>query len=83
MPGDLAGLQPAGADQEEPVTGDDTVIVPRYRVGSNVPAPVTVTPYSRFPVPPGLAGTTSGAARTITANGIGAPGEPVLTLSST
>ena len=63
--------------------GDASLTVPRYRVGSNTASPVTVTPYSRFAVPPGLAGTTSGASRTINANGIGAPTGPVLALDST
>lgn len=73
---------PTGDTVQERVD-DDTVVVARYRVGSNAQTEVTVTPYSRFAVPPGVSGTAAGASRTIAANGIGAPLAPVLTLTST
>jgi hypothetical protein len=74
---------PAGEVLQVPVgPGDASLTVPNYRIGSNTASPVTITPYSRFALPPGLAGTVSGAARTINANGIGAPVAPVLTLAS-
>ena len=57
--------------------------VPAFRVGSNTATTVVVTPLTRFPLPPGLAGTTSGAAVSIRANGIGAPTGLALSLTST
>ncbi|WP_243075601.1 Ig-like domain-containing protein [Microbacterium sp. SS28] len=62
--------------------GQDRVDLASYRLGSNSSSPVTVTPLSRFELPPGLSGSQSGAAVTIGANGIGAPRDPVLTLSA-
>ncbi|HWI31946.1 MAG TPA: Ig-like domain-containing protein [Microbacterium sp.] len=64
------------------VDSNDTVVIPRYRIGANTLTPLTVTPISRFAVPPGLEGTSSGAAVTIQTNGIGAPVNPTLTLTS-
>lgn len=64
-------------------SGRDALTVPSFRVGSNTSTTVVVTPQSRFPLPPGLAGTTSGAAVAIQANGIGAPTGIALTLSPT
>ena len=63
-------------------SGRDTLSVPSFRVGSNTSTTVVITPQSRFPLPPGLAGTPSGAAVSIQANGIGAPTGLTLTLSS-
>ncbi len=63
--------------------GRDTLTVPSFRVGSNTSTTVVITPQSRFPLPPGLAGTTSGAAVSIQANGIGAPTGIALALSPT
>ncbi|WP_426323874.1 Ig-like domain-containing protein [Microbacterium sp. E-13] len=56
--------------------------VPSYRVGTNTASLVTVTPYSRFDVPPGLGGSATGATATTQANGVGSPLSPQLTLSS-
>ena len=64
-------------------TGRDTLTIPSFRVGSNTSTTVVITPQSRFPLPPGLAGTTSGAAVAIQANGIGAPTGIALALSPT
>ncbi len=66
-----------------PVRRNQTSLeVPSYRVGSNTATPITVTPYSRFEVPPGLGGSASGSAVTVTANGIGAPTSVSLVLTS-
>ena len=56
--------------------------IPSYRVGTNTSTPVIVTPYSRFEVPPGLGGSASGSATTVSANGVGAPHDVHLVLSS-
>lgn len=53
--------------------GDTSLTVSRYTVGSNRATTITVTPASRFPVPPGLEGTSSGHARSTLGNGVGAP----------
>ncbi|MET0829100.1 MAG: hypothetical protein ABWY26_06245, partial [Microbacterium sp.] len=74
---------PAGETVTVPVRRSDTIIdLPGYRVGSNTSSPITVTPYSRFELPPGLGGSASGAAATVWANGIGAPLGLALSLSS-
>ena len=79
----LEVLSPSGELLRVPVgRGQTTVEIPSYRVGSNSTSPITVTPFSRFELPPGLGGTTSGSAVTVWANGIGAPRDPVLTLTS-
>lgn len=57
---------------------DGTVSIPAYRVGSNTQSPVTVTPYTRFAVPPGLPGSASGSAVTLYTNGIGRPTSPAV-----
>jgi hypothetical protein len=81
--GSLEITSPAGETVRVPVNRNQTrVEVPWYRVGSNVSSLVTVTPYSRFDLPPGLGGSPSGAATTVPANGIGSPLSPNLTLSS-
>ncbi|WP_198517814.1 Ig-like domain-containing protein [Microbacterium lacus] len=64
-------------------SGRDTLTVPSFRVGANTSTTVVVTPQSRFPLPPGLTGTASGASVAIQANGIGAPTGISLSLSST
>lgn len=82
--GQTASLQivsPVGETLVVPVTGA-SVTVPRFHVGSNAATPVSVTPVSRFALPPGLAGSTSGQTRVVTANGVGAPLNPTLSLSS-
>lgn len=56
--------------------------VPSYRVGTNTATVITVTPFSRFTLPPGLGGSESGAAATVLGNGVGSPQEPRLSLSS-
>ena len=62
--------------------GATSVAVPSYRVGSNSATPLTVTPMSRFTLPPGFDGATTGQAKTILANGVGAPKNPDLTLTT-
>lgn len=81
--GGVEVTSPQGETARVPLRpGQDSVDLPTYRVGSNSLSPITVTPYSRFELPPGLGGSQSGAAVTVWANGVGAPLDPVLTLSS-
>ncbi|WP_404431205.1 Ig-like domain-containing protein [Microbacterium lacus] len=61
---------------------ENRIEVRSYRVGTNSATTVTVTPFSRFDLPPGIGGSPSGASATVTANGVGAPRDPQLTLSS-
>ncbi len=63
-------------------SGRGTLTVPSFRVGANTSTTVVVTPQSRFPLPPGLTGTTSGTSVAIQANGIGAPTGISLSLTS-
>ncbi|MDL9979150.1 Ig-like domain-containing protein [Microbacterium sp. ASV49] len=82
--GSLQITSPTGDTTQVQVRRSDTAVtVAQYRVGSNSPTPITVTPYSRFGLPPGLGGSPSGASRTVYANGIGAPTSPQLNLSMT
>ncbi|MFT4229989.1 MAG: Ig-like domain-containing protein [Microbacterium sp.] len=62
--------------------GDTDLTVARYRVGTNSLGPIRVTPFSRFAIPPGFTEATSGSAVTVYGNGIGAPRQASLTLSS-
>ncbi|SFR94265.1 hypothetical protein SAMN04487846_0931 [Microbacterium sp. cf046] len=81
--GNLEITSPAGETVTVPVRRNETVVdVAAYRVGSNTSSPITVTPFSRFDLPPGLGGSASGAAATGWGNGIGAPTGLVLSLSS-
>jgi large repetitive protein len=86
-PGETGYLEiasPSGETVQIPVErGQTRVDVRTYRVGSNTTTPITITPYSRFEPPAGLGGAASGSALTIPGNGIGAPGDPQLILSST
>lgn len=61
--------------------GQTTITVPTFRVGANTSTPVTVTPVSRFEIPPGLNGPAIGSL-TVLAHGIGAPTSPTLALSA-
>ena len=63
--------------------GQTNLEVPSYRVGTNTSTPVTIKPLSRFEIPPGIGDGAAAEAVTITANGIGAPLDVKLTLSST
>lgn len=81
--GSLEISSPSGERVQVPVGRNQTrVEVPAYRVGSNVRSLITVTPLSRFPLPPGLGGSATGASSSVLANGIGNPLAPQLTLSS-
>lgn len=60
-----------------------SVSVSRFVVGSNTQTPVTVTPVSRYSLPPGLAGSTAGSAATVNTNGVGAPVNAALALQAT
>ncbi|MFT3798131.1 Ig-like domain-containing protein [Microbacterium sp.] len=73
---------PTGETQTVTVAADQTTVsVPTFRVGSNTATPVTVTPVSRYDVPPGLPGPVIGST-IVQANGIGAPTGLALTLSA-
>ncbi len=61
----------------------DVVQVRRFTVGSNDATAITVRPISRFTSPPGLGDASSGSDLVGTAHGVGAPLDPVLTLTST
>ncbi|MDQ1123361.1 Ig-like domain-containing protein [Microbacterium trichothecenolyticum] len=60
----------------------DAVTLRGFTVGSNTGAKVTVTPISRFSVPPGLGGSQNGDALIFTAHGVGKPQQLALTLRS-
>jgi hypothetical protein len=81
--GTLEIVSAVGETQRVAVGRNDvTVRVPSFRVGSNAANPVTVTPLSRFALPPGLGGQPNGMTTTITANGVGAPLNVTLSLVS-
>ena len=63
--------------------GRVSIDVPSYRVGSNTASPIVVTPHSRYAVPAGLPGETTGSSVTIFGNGVGAPRDVALTLAAT
>ncbi|MCC2033619.1 Ig-like domain-containing protein [Microbacterium allomyrinae] len=85
-PGETGSFEISSPDGElarVPIGRNDTrIVVPSYRVGTNTAAIVTVTPYSRFELPPGLGGSAAGAATTVQTNGVGAPLSPQLALSA-
>ncbi|MDZ8170582.1 Ig-like domain-containing protein [Microbacterium xanthum] len=82
--GSLRVTSPSGDDVSVSVSPNQTrVTVREYRIGVNTASTVTVTPVSRFDVPPGLGGSASGSAVTVAANGIGAPKNAQLTLTAT
>lgn len=82
---DTGALQissPAGETMTFAVAPTQTeVVAPSFQVGSNTATTVTVTPVSRFDTPPGLSGPAIGSV-TVSANGIGAPLTPTLSLTS-
>lgn len=80
--GALQIASPAGETVSVAVDSTQTeVILPSFRVGSNTATTVTVTPISRFEVPPGLPGPAIESV-TVSAHGIGAPLAPTLSLSA-
>lgn len=80
--GALEISSPAGETVSVAVSpGQKDVTLPAFRVGSNTATTVTVTPLSRFDVPPGLGGPAIESI-TVSAHGIGAPLSPTLTLTS-
>ncbi|HET8928483.1 MAG TPA: hypothetical protein VFN24_11750, partial [Microbacterium sp.] len=82
--GRLEITSPAGETHSVRIRRSDTeVTVPQYVVGSNSVSAITVTPYSRYEMPPGFDGATSGSAVVVHANGIGAPLDATLQLSAT
>lgn len=61
----------------------DSVTLRGFTVGSNTGTEVSVTPISRFTVPPGLGGSQTGQALVFTAHGVGKPTQLELKLTST
>lgn len=86
VPSETGSVEISSATGERvriPVGRNQTQLdVRSYRVGTNTATTITVTPFSRFALPPGLGGSESGAAAFVTGNGVGAPRDPRLTLSS-
>jgi large repetitive protein len=81
--GTLEISSPAGETVRVPVDRhDERVEVRSFRVGSNASTPVTITPYSRYSLPPGLGGRPSGESYTVEANGVGAPQNVTLSLAA-
>lgn len=60
----------------------ENVSIDAFPVGSNSSTQITVTPISRFTVPPGLGGSQSGQALVFSAHGVGAPQQLTLALNS-
>jgi hypothetical protein len=85
-PGQTGGLEISSATGETvrvTVGRRQTHIdVPTYRVGTNSATTITVRPLSRFDLPSGIGGGASGGVATVTANGIGAPLDLRLALTS-
>ncbi|WP_288784981.1 Ig-like domain-containing protein [uncultured Microbacterium sp.] len=72
---------PVGESITVPVAANQTTVtVPAFRVGANMTTSVTVSPVSRFDAPPGLGGPAIGSV-VVQAHGVGAPTNPVLTLT--
>ncbi|GAA3906539.1 Ig-like domain-containing protein [Microbacterium invictum] len=82
--GTLEISSPAGETIRVTVpTGQTELVVPGFRVGSNTATTVTVTPRSRFDVPPGTGAGPPTGVLTGVANGVGAPTDLVLSLTAT
>lgn len=63
-----------GATQTVTVpAGATSADIPSFAVGANSPTTVTITPVSRFDLPPIASGSTDGSALEVTAWGVGAP----------
>lgn len=75
---------PAGETRVVPIAeGQTAVTVPAYRVGANTATTVTVTPQSRFTVPPVAAAAPTIESATVSAHGIGRPLDVMLKLTAT
>ena len=81
--GHIEVSSPKGDTVSIPVSGGGAVSLGSYRVGTNEPSQITAKPFSRFPIPAGLQGSTSGAEITTNGNGIGAPVNATVTATST
>ena len=82
--GSLQIASPAGETITVAVAeGQTDVAVPSFRVGANTATPVTVTPRSRFEVPPVAGAAPTIESLTAMANGIGAPIDLSLALTAT
>ncbi len=73
--GYLTVTSPHGGSERVATGGRDPVVVADFPVGANVPTTLTVTPQTRFDVPPAsvAAGSAAGSTATVEAYGIGAP----------
>lgn len=73
--GYLTVTSPYGGSDRVATGGRDAVVVADFPVGANVPTTLTVTPQTRFDVPPAsvAAGSAAGSTATVVAYGIGAP----------
>ncbi|GAA2986345.1 hypothetical protein JOD63_002288 [Microbacterium terrae] len=81
--GTLEIVSAAGETQRVAVgRNSERIEVRSFRVGSNSSTPVAITPLSRFSLPPGLGGVANGQTVTISANGVGAPLNPALTVTA-
>ncbi|MFG6503209.1 Ig-like domain-containing protein [Microbacterium sp. P05] len=81
--GYLQIISPAGETRNVNISPNQTSVeVGNFRVGSNAQTAVTVTPFSRFTLPPGLGGAPNGQTKTVNANGVGAPLNVTLTVTS-
>lgn len=80
--GYLTVTSPNGGSERVATAGRDAVTVADFPVGSNTPTTLTITPQTRFDVPPAsvAAGSAVGSTATVVAYGIGAP---ILTLTVT
>ncbi len=81
--GHIEVSSPKGDTVSIPVSGGGTVSLGSYRVGTNEPSQITAKPFSKFPIPSGLVGSTSGAEITTNGNGIGSPVNPQISATST
>nr|WP_274635885.1 Ig-like domain-containing protein [Microbacterium bovistercoris] len=85
-PSQTAGVRlssEAGETVDVPLPpGQTSLTVPTYRIATNSASRLTATPYSRFSLPPGFDGSTTGQAISTTANGVGAPKDATLTVKS-
>ncbi|MGC3994168.1 MAG: Ig-like domain-containing protein [Propionicimonas sp.] len=75
---EAGGSTTVGVDRDQ-----STVEVPAYDVGSNSRTRITITPVSRYDSPPDLGGSGDGNSITVYGNGIGAPKDLSLDLTST
>lgn len=82
--GSLEIVSPVGETAVVAVgAGQTRVVLPSFTVGANTATAVTITPLSRFPVPPGVGPGPGGGTVVVLAGGVGAPVQAALTLTAT